>query len=205
MNEDMSDRTKRVLAMAGVGAGVAGSGLVAGSDRGGDGFAAQQQVPDQVLVFAYEYNPGLPFEVINRVQQGTVDSILGRQVGENGQTIVSDTADYNGYIVRFQPDQEAGEYAIVFVREDTLQLGSRFSFQTDATFFNTQANLLTAGLSSGSADGGQQETETTETETTETETTAPAETTEAETTPANETTTQEVLVNETTTEGGGGG
>ena len=138
--------------------GALASGAVAlglgATDTAGAAEALQQQVPGQVLVFAYEYNPGLPFEVINRVQQGTVDSILGRQIGDNGQAIVSDTADYNGYIIRYQPDQDAGEYAIIFVRDDTLQLGSTFSFQTDATFFNTQVNLLTAGLSSTGGGGG---------------------------------------------------
>ncbi|WP_137287340.1 twin-arginine translocation signal domain-containing protein [Halorussus salinisoli] len=114
-----------------------------------------QQQPSQALVFGYEYNPGISYEVISLLQQGTVDSVLGRQVGDDGRSIVQDTADYNGYVIRYQPDQAAGEYALVFVRDGSLQSGQTYQFGTDATFFNSQVNLITAGISTGGGgDGG---------------------------------------------------
>ena len=197
MSEDTSDGAKKLLAASGLGVGIAGSGLAADADERRAN-RARQQVPGQVLVFGYEYNPGLSFEVVNRVQQGTVDSILGRGVGQDGP-IVNDTADYNGYVIRYQPGQDAGEYGFVFVREGTLGIGDRFSFGTDATFFDTQVNLITAGLTSGRAEEAAETT--TEAQTTETET--ETETRTETTTEAGTTTTQEVVVNGTTTENGG--
>ncbi|WP_137286537.1 hypothetical protein [Halorussus salinisoli] len=184
MSEDTSDGAKKLLAASGLGLGIAGSGLAGDADER-SAERALQQVPGSVLVFGYEYNPGLSFEVVNRLQQGTVDSVLGREVGETGP-VVNDTADYNGYVIRYQPGQDAGEYAHVFVRNGSLGVGDRFSFGTDTTFFDAEVNLITAGLASGS--GADEDGETTTETTTETDTT----------------TTQEVVVNGTTTEDGGG-
>ncbi|WP_137286538.1 hypothetical protein [Halorussus salinisoli] len=147
-HESIDDESRRsfmkkgALASSAVALGLGASDTAAATE-------AAQQVPGQALVFGYEYNPELSFEVINRVQQGTVDSILGRQVGEDGRAIVNDTADYNGYVIRYQSDQDAGEYGFAFIREGSLGIGETLRFGTDATFFNSQVNLLTAGLTSG--------------------------------------------------------
>ena len=216
MTEDESNGRKKTVAAGALGLGATAVGLASrGASQRSE--LALQQVPGQALVFAYDYNPGLSFTVINRLQQGTVDTVLGREVGQNGDPIVSDPADYNGYVIRYQPDQDAGEYALVFVREATLEIGGTLQFGTDATFFNTQANLITAGLESGD---GETETPTdettteteTETATPETETATPEDgtttTTTTETTPAdggeNETTTAAVEINATTTQPDGG-
>lgn len=174
---------------------------VGGSETAAADTAVLQDV-NQGLVFGYEYNPGLQFEVVNRLQQSTVDSVLGRQVGEDGRAIVQDPADYNGFVIRYQPDQDASEYAFIFIREGSLSSGETRTLSTDATFFNSRANLLTVGV--GSGDGGGDEETTTTTE--EGETTPTTTTTTTETTPGNETDegneTEDVVVG-TTTNGDG--
>lgn len=201
---------KGALASSALALSLASSGTTAASST------AQQQ-PSQVLVFVYDYNPGISFEVTDRLQQGTVDGILGRSVGgDDGSPIVTDPADYNGYVVRYQPDQDAGEYALVFVREGTLDTERTYVLETDATFFNNEANLLTAGI--GSVDGEETttdedgtttedggETTTEEDDETTTEETATEEETAATDETADRETTEEVIVNGTTTTENGGG
>ncbi|WP_137287339.1 hypothetical protein [Halorussus salinisoli] len=187
MTGERDRNAKKVLAAATLGLGVAGGAAV----REGSQSAIAQQQPSQALVFGYEYNPGISFEVISLVQQGTVDSVLGRQVGDDGRAIVQDTADYTGYVIRYQPDQDAGEYALVFVRDGSLQSGQTYQFGTDSTFFNSQVNLITAGISTGDGEETTPEDEETTPE-------------DEETTPEDEETTEEVVV-ETTTPGNGDG
>jgi hypothetical protein len=129
---------KGALATSAVALGLSASGTAAAA-------------PDQALVFGYEYNPGTSFQVVNPLQQGTVNSILGRSI--NGQTIVSNTDDYNGYVIRYQPDQNASEYAMVFSR-GTFGQNETAEFGTNATFFNSAANLISADVSSVNGGGG---------------------------------------------------
>jgi hypothetical protein len=184
-----------------VGAGVLGIGVTSRSLLGGSERSADATlVPNQALVFGYDYNPGVPFRIVNLLQQGTVGAILGREV--NNRTIVSNTDDYNGYVVRYQPDSNASEYAFVFVREDTLTPNQVYRFGTRATFFNSATNLITADIS---PDDAETTTPADETTTPADETTTPADETttarEDETTRTEETTTADVVVNATTTNG----
>ncbi|WP_157971566.1 hypothetical protein [Halorussus litoreus] len=210
-------RRRNALAAGALGLGAAGGAVaVSGSGRPLAILQDDGDVPNQVLVFAYDYNPGLSFGVINRLQQQTVDRILGQSVGDNGDEIVSDPTEFNGYIAQYQSDDALGEYLLVFVREETLDTDTTYQFNPgDATFFNTDINLLQSGLGSGGSEGTTTEAEdgetTTEAEdgetTTEAEeggtTTTDGETPDETTTaPPDETTTEGVAV-ETTTSGNG--
>ncbi|WP_157971565.1 twin-arginine translocation signal domain-containing protein [Halorussus litoreus] len=140
---------KGALASSAVALGVASTGSTTANTVQDDG-----NVPNQVLVFAYDYNPGLSFGVINRLQQQTVNRILGQSIGDNGDEVVSDPTEYNGYIAQYQSDDALGEYLLVFVREETLATDTTYQFNPgDATFFNTDINLLQSGLGSGGGDG----------------------------------------------------
>ncbi|GAB3668856.1 hypothetical protein GCM10028856_14760 [Halopiger thermotolerans] len=114
---------------------------------------AQQQA-DSAYIFSYDYHPGRPFQVLVNLQQEVVDVILGQQV--QGQPVISDTADFNAYIANYQGAQTTGpgEYFLVFTQEAGLQPGQMYTFQTGASFFAGQFNLLEVGLSAGAGGGG---------------------------------------------------
>jgi len=212
------------LASTAVALGIAGTGTTAARTAMQDGNGA----PSQVMVFSYDYSPGLPFEVVNRLQQQTVDSVLGQTVGENGDQLVNDPTEYNGYVVQYQSgDGTIGEYTMVFVRDETLTGDTTYEFTPgDVTFFNTDVTLLQAGLQR--TEGEESETddeETTEEDETPTEdqetteegdetptddgeTTQEADETPTETTPDETTpdeTTEQVVVEPTPPGDGGDG
>ena len=123
-----------------------------------------QQQPSQVLVFADDYTPEPSFEVVTRLKQGAVRDILGQTV--NDRPIISDTSDFSGYLVQLQSSGDVpGEYGIVFVdrNDGRLVTGTQYQFETDATFFMVDANLLQSGITSASGDTTPEE-ETTPTE-----------------------------------------
>lgn len=204
---------KRVLTAGAVGLGLGGMaaaireddadrGAEDDSERGADGASQhgeREHQPDLVLVFAYDYHSNALFRPIDRLPQGTVNAILGRRVG--GEPVVSEPTDYNGYVVlvKLTPDAP-GEYAFVFVNEETLQEDQWYRFTDDVVFFNTDINLLSAGLTTV---GGVEATTTEETTTDEGEITTDTEetppTTAERTTPADETTTHDVVVKTTET------
>ncbi|GAB3668851.1 hypothetical protein [Halopiger thermotolerans] len=112
---------------------------------------ANIQQASQALAFSYDYHPGRPFQVLVNLQQEVVDIVLGQQI--QGQPVVSDTADFNAYIANYQGAQATGpgEYFLIFTQESELQPGQTYTFQTGASFFAGQFNLLEVGLS---ASGG---------------------------------------------------
>ena len=142
---------KGAVASGTVALGVAGTGTVTA-------VVQQENHPNQALMFAYDYHPNLSFGVVDRLQQQTVDDILGRTTGENGDQIVSDPTEYNGYVIQYQPDDGMGEYTFVFVRDETLSTETTYQFTPgDVTYFNTDVNLLQVGLGNGgdgTGDGG---------------------------------------------------
>ena len=111
------------------------------------------------LVFVNDYKPGVGFRAVSRVQQPTVNSILGyvnpaSPAGSDGAVV--DPADWNGYIINYQ-NCGPGNYELVFLREGLLQEGSTYSFTTNAVFFSNRLQLLEAQIQQGT--GGAQETE----------------------------------------------
>jgi hypothetical protein len=114
---------------------------------------ANVQQANQAFVFSYDYHPGRPFQVIANLQQDVVDTVLGQQV--QGEPVISDTADYNAYIANYQAGEAGGpgEYLLIFTEEAGLQQGQTYMFQTGASFFAGQFNLLEVGLSAGGGGG----------------------------------------------------
>lgn len=127
---------KGALASSALALGVSGSGTVG---------AVQ---PNQTLVFAYDYRPGQSLDMIARLQQSVTRSILG-QTGENDNPIVSDTSEWDTYLMAYQPTggESSGEYTLVFTRGGDV--GDSITLGTSATFFSDEFNLLEVN-----ADGG---------------------------------------------------
>ncbi|WP_135824531.1 hypothetical protein [Halorussus ruber] len=178
------------------------------------------QEPNTALVFVDSYKPGIGFRPISRVQQPTVNQILGYIDPANpdpADGAVVDPADWNGYIVRYQ-NCGPGNYELVFLREGLLETGQTYSFTTNAVFFNNELGLLESEIQRGAGPAGQgaaEETtgdetqeaeqegaEETATTTEETTTTAeePATTTEGTPTTTEEPTTTTTGETATTTE-----
>ncbi|MFC4448267.1 hypothetical protein [Halorussus aquaticus] len=196
---------KKALAAAGFALGLAGSGSVAG-----DTMKRQQTQPQdglQALVFVSDYQPSVGFQVVSRIQQPTVNQILGyvNPADPNqGDGAVVDPTDWNGYITNYQ-GCGPGNYNLVFLREGTLQQGQTYSFTTDAIFFSNRLQLLESEIQRGAGAAAGQETEgagQTQTETTPEETTTEGTTTTTEgTTTTTEGTTTTTEGTTTTTEG----
>ncbi len=139
---------KGALASGAAALGLGSSGSVTGETN------LQQQQLDTGLVFVNDYQPGVPLRIVSRMQQTTVNQILGGQ--QDGQPVV-DPTDYNGYIYNYQ-GCGGGNYGLAFVRETNLQQGQTYSFATDATFFSNQIQLLEAGMQQGGGGGGGNQT-----------------------------------------------
>lgn len=178
-----------------VGAGA----LVLGVDGGVESDASEQETADlqaeRGLVFAYDFRPRVPFEVVGRFSQPTTNSVVSRSPNLTGYD------EYTGYLVLYVPDTP-GKYGIVFTKGTALRTGTTYRFETDVQVFDTELSLLAARLRSVRAaeetatdtttEGRATTTETTTEGAEETTTTTPAETT----TEANETTTIAVDVPE---------
>jgi hypothetical protein len=155
--EELEDNSRRsfmkkgVLASSAAALGFAGSGSVSGEISDGNQRLLQQQ-PGTGLVFVDDYNPGVQFTVVSRVQQTTVNQILGQTVDDN--QVVQDPTDYNGYIVTYSQNCAPGSYNLVFVRQTSLEEGQTYSFSRDATFFNNQIQLLESTIQTGGGGGG---------------------------------------------------
>ncbi|WP_128475964.1 hypothetical protein [Halorussus pelagicus] len=161
------------------------------------------QQPNTGLVFVDDYRPGIGFRVVSRIQQPTVNEILGYVDPANpdrGDGAVVDPTDWNGYLV----DQQKcglGNYNLVFLREGLLEEGQTYSFTTDAIFFSNSLQLLEARIRRGAGQAAGQDAgdETTEEGGTETQPEATTEETTTETDTTEEpTTTQTTTTTETT-------
>lgn len=165
-----------------------------------------QQEQNTALTFVDDYMPGVGFRAVSRVQQPTVNRILGYvnpASPDESQGAVVDPADWNGYIVNYT-ECGPGNYNLVFLREGALEEGQTYSFTTDAVYFSHRLQLLEAPLQTGdeaaqqAEEGEQQAEQQTEEETTTEETTA-EETTEETTTTTEETTDETTTTTEETT------
>lgn len=124
---------------------VAAGGIALGA-ASTDTAAAQQR--RQVLVYSYEYHPGLPFRVIAPLQQSTTVRALRRP---NGQTVpeISQPDDYNGYVITYglggAQRSTAGITTFLYSRQ-TLNTGQTYRTGVNATVFSSQLNLLSTDV-----------------------------------------------------------
>lgn len=187
---------KRLLTAGAVGLGLGGMGAtISGDDaerRENDAGQRRQHKhqPDLALVFADDYHSNALFRPIDRLPQQAVNAILGYPVNE-GDSVVSEPADYNGYVVLVKQTPNAqGEYTFAFVNEETLREDQWYRLTDDVVFFDARVRLLSVALAIVS--GGHETTTTEETTATNSETT----------TRTGETTTHEVIVKATETNDG---
>lgn len=117
--------------------GALASGAVAlGLGASGTAAAAPN---DTVRVFSYDYRPQVPFDVIDQLNQPTMNAI----VGESG--VLSDADEFTGYVIRYQMPQgqtKPGEYAFVFTKGRALARGNTHRFDGSVSVFDQQINLL---------------------------------------------------------------
>ncbi|WP_227379981.1 twin-arginine translocation signal domain-containing protein [Haladaptatus halobius] len=111
--------------------------------------AAQGQ---NVLVYTYDYHPGVQFRVQNALEQSTTVRLLARPGGGNVPEI-SQPDDYNAYIIRYLlggGDGGQGQITtFVFGRDLTLSQGDTRRFSGDASVFSSALNLLSTSLQGG--------------------------------------------------------
>jgi hypothetical protein len=160
--------------------------------------------PNTGLTFVDDYQPGVGFRPVSRIQQPTVNQILGYVDPANpdqGDGAVVDPTDWNGYIVNYQ-GCGPGNYNLVFLREGLLQQGQTYSFTTDAVYFSNALQLLEARIQQGAGEAAGQQAGTEDETTGEGAGEAQAETTTEDTTTTEETTTttEETTTETTTTE-----
>lgn len=114
----------------------------------------QQAVGTNVLVYAYQYFPGSPFEVVTEIDDA--EQIL---TVEGDLQVVANPGEYDGFIIRYQ-FSEVPFHGILFVPQDAnVNEDDSFMLQQTASFISAEANLLQTRLDA--AEGtGQMEAET---------------------------------------------
>lgn len=102
----------------------------------------------QVLLYSYEYHPGVQFRVIAPLQQSTTVRTL-RLPGGGNVPEISQPDDYSGYVITYTLGgaarrglrSSAGITTFVFTRQ-ALRVGQRYRTGINATVFSAQLNLL---------------------------------------------------------------
>ncbi len=118
----------------------------------GSAGSASAQDGNQVLVYTYDYHPGVSFRVTNSLEQSTVVSLLERPGGGDVPEI-SQPDNYSGWIVRYNLGEgDAAITTFLFSQDANLSTGDQHMLSGDASIFSSELNLLSANLSSG--DGG---------------------------------------------------
>jgi len=107
-----------------------------------------QQDSQSAIVFAYDYYPGVSFDVTTQLQQSTTVNILDGPEDE-GIPEIDNPSDYNGYVVSY--DLEGNSiYAYMFTTSN-VQQDDTLTFGDDASYFSTDLNLVETSVST---DGG---------------------------------------------------
>lgn len=138
--------------------GAVASGALALGMAGTGTSAAQQN--QNALVFSYQFYPGSEFRVSAPLQQSTTVDILQGPTDE-GVPEISQPDEYNGYVISYQIGESA-IYTYVFVRGQSLEQDSTYSFGDQSQVFSAQLNLLQVPVTQeGQASGGGGGTNTT--------------------------------------------
>jgi len=193
-DSDADERTSDSLLSRGaltagaLAAGLTGGNVVAGGNDAGqqDGAGQQNDAVQQVdavrqddgddfraegLVFTYDFRPGVPFRVLDRIQVSTTVEILSGPSGE-GVPVISQPDDYEGYVVNYRMNEDGpGEFTLVFT-EEMLERGERYQFGMESQVFSNDINLISAMLRSAPDTAAPAEATTT-TETDDETTTQP--------------------------------
>lgn len=104
-----------------------------------------------VLVYTYDYHPGVEFRVSNALEQSTTVRLLERPGGGTVPEI-SQPDDYNGYVIRYLLGGGGGGSgqltSFVFGRDISLSQGDTRRFSGNASIFSSDLNLLSTSLRS---------------------------------------------------------
>jgi len=110
-----------------------------------------QQDSQTAIVFAYDYYPGVSFDVTTQLQQSTTVNILDGPEDE-GIPEIDNPSDYNGYVVSY--DLEGNSiYAYMFTTGN-IQQDDTLTFGDNASYFSTDLNLVETSASAGGGGGG---------------------------------------------------
>ncbi|RBI59651.1 hypothetical protein DMJ13_21150 [halophilic archaeon] len=106
--------------------------------------AVAQDGQRQVLVFTYDYYPGVNFRVTQPLQASTTVNVL-RRPGGGTVPEISQPDDYNGYVINYQlggdGQDQAGITTLLFT-QDSLQTDTRYRLGSDAQVFSATLNLV---------------------------------------------------------------
>ncbi|SEW26904.1 hypothetical protein SAMN05216285_3625 [Natrinema salifodinae] len=102
---------------------------------------------DQVAVFANNFYPQASFDVLAQLETSTTVEIL--QV--DGETVseISQPDEWAGHIIRYDIGQESGITSFLFVRGQSLSTDDSGTIGEDASVLNSDLNLLSASIDSG--------------------------------------------------------
>ncbi|WP_458188587.1 twin-arginine translocation signal domain-containing protein [Haladaptatus sp. NG-WS-4] len=152
-----SEERRSFMKKGAIGAGALALGL-------GSAGSASAQEAREILVYTYDYHPGVQFRVVSTLEQSTTVRLLQRPGGGNVPEI-SQPDDYNAYLIRYQlggGDGAQGQITtVIFGRNLSLSQGNTRRFTSDATIFSSQLNLLSSRFQGGGGDGGGGTTTTT--------------------------------------------
>ncbi|SIR88970.1 Tat (twin-arginine translocation) pathway signal sequence [Haladaptatus litoreus] len=104
-----------------------------------------------VLVYTYDYHPGVQFRVTASLEQSTTVRLLERPGGGDVPEI-SQPDDYSAYVIRYQLGGGGGRgqiTSIVFGRDLSLSTGTTRRFSGDASIFSSTLNLLSTTIEGG--------------------------------------------------------
>jgi len=110
-----------------------------------------QQDTQTAIVLAYDYYPGVSFDITTQLQQSTTVNILDGPDDE-GIPEIDNPSDYNGYVMSY--DLEGNSiYAYMFTTGN-VQQDDTLTFGEDASYFSTDLNLVETSASAGGGGGG---------------------------------------------------
>lgn len=146
-----------------------------------EGTVLAQDGGDLALVFAWQFQPGVDFELVTEIDDS--EEILGER--DDGVDAVANPEDWDGFVIRYR-FSEVPYYGIGFFGEDVgVNEGDRFNFSPNASLTSQELSLVqTRAVAAGDEEETPTEEEGTPTEEeTTTEEATPEEGTPTEGTP----------------------
>lgn len=96
---------------------------------------------ERVLVFSYDYYPGINFDVVSQLETGTTVSIL-QTVDEETVPEISQPDEYTGHIIRYDIGGSVGITAFLFSRDVSLDAGDSGTLSDMGSMFSPTLNLM---------------------------------------------------------------
>lgn len=100
---------------------------------------------DRVLVFSYDYYPGVEFDVVSQLQTSSTVRILQTIEGENVAEI-SQPDEYTGHVIRYNIGGSVGITSFLFARNQSFSAGDSETLSETASMFSPQLNLMETSI-----------------------------------------------------------